>query len=110
AFTSNSVVQFSLTNYFVAENVAGGQAVISVTRSGPATNVASVNYSTSPGSAMSGMDYTDVFGTLTFSFGETNKTFNVPINDDLLVESDETLNLSLSNPSGATLGFPSSAQ
>src|SRR5439155_1409589 len=54
-------------------------------------------------------DYTATGGTLTFAPGQTSQTFAVPITDDTLAESDETVQLALSNPSGATLGMPSAA-
>ena len=69
-------------------------------------NSVSVNYATSNGTANAGSDYQTSSGTLTFAPGETEKTFIVPINDDVSVEGAETVNLALSNPTGgATLGL-----
>jgi uncharacterized delta-60 repeat protein len=69
-----------------------------------------VDYSTSDGTAGAGVDYTNQTSTLTFAAGETNKTFSIPIIDDILVEGDETINLTLSNPTGgAALGNQSTA-
>src|SRR5439155_22299310 len=47
--------------------------------------------------------------TLTFAPGETDKTIAITIIDDTLYELDESVPLSLSNPSNATLGGASSA-
>jgi len=69
-----------------------------------------VNYATSNGTATAGSDYTAKSGTLTFAAGVTSKTFAIPIVKDTLDESDETVNLTLSNPTGgATLGTPDTA-
>ena len=46
---------------------------------------------------------------MTFAPNETEQTFSVSITDDSEDESDETVALSLSNPSGATLGSTSAA-
>ncbi len=101
-------IQFSLAAYSVAEN--GTQAVITVTRTGGDFGAASVNYATSNGSATAGSDYTSASGTINFDDGDAvSKTFNVPITDDSTWEGDETVNLSLTTPVGATLGAPSSA-
>jgi len=96
-------IQFSQAEYAVNENV--GSAVITVTRSGNKNSVSSVVYSTTGGTAGAGSDYTPVSGTLIFNQDEESKTFTVPILDDSNNEGDETVNLALSSPSGATLGF-----
>jgi chitinase len=63
-----------------------------------------VNYATSNGTATAGQDYTATSGTITFAAGETSKTVNVAVTGDTAVESDETFSVTLSGPSGATLG------
>ena len=62
-----------------------------------------VDYATANGTANAGSDYTAQSGTLTFTAGETSKTVTVAIIDDSTEESDETLTLTLSNPSGAEI-------
>ena len=56
-------------------------------------------------------DYTAVTQTVNFANGDTaNKTVNIPIINDTAAEANETVNLTLSNPTGgATLGSPSTA-
>ena len=66
---------------------------------------ATVDYRTKDGTAMVGSDYTLTSGTLTFAPGEEEKTVSVPIADDTVEDSGETLTLVLSNASGA--GFAS---
>src|SRR5205807_1195388 len=65
-----------------------------------------VDYATSNGSASSS-DYTSASGTLSIAPGATSGTFSVPITNDSLDEDDETVNLTLSNPSNASLGTSS---
>ena len=66
---------------------------------------ATVDYRTKDGTAAAGSDYTMMSGTLTFAPGEEEKTVSVPIADDTVEDSGETLTLVLSNASGA--GFAS---
>jgi CSLREA domain-containing protein len=117
------VLRFSTDNYNVAEGA--GSATITVERSGDISRAATVDYAssdhsnpadfipcTSPGAglASSRCDFTTAIGTLRFAAGETTKTFNVLISQDNYVEGPETLELTLSNPTGgAVFGVPQTA-
>jgi hypothetical protein len=105
---SPATVQFSAGTY--AANEGALSVVITVTRAGDATNAASVDYKTTNGSASARTDYMTAIRTMTFAAGESSRTFRIFLVDDLYVEGDETINVSLSNPSaGTVLGNPSSA-
>jgi poly(3-hydroxybutyrate) depolymerase len=98
-----SILQFSAVSYTVAEN--GGAATVVVQRTNDLNAAVGVDYATTDGTASAGSDYTKVSGTLNFAAGETNKSFNVPILNDALVEPTETFQVILSNPTGgAVLG------
>ncbi|HEY6804908.1 MAG TPA: Calx-beta domain-containing protein [Pyrinomonadaceae bacterium] len=100
--------RFSAATYDVSEGV--GSATITVTRTGGTAEGVSVNFATSNGTATGGADYDPQSGTLSFGAGETSKTFGIGITDDTLYENNETINLTLSGPTGgATLGTPSTA-
>ena len=103
----NETVQFSAATYSVAED--GGSATITVQLAGEPQAAITVDYATSSGTATLGVDYTAASGTLTFNPGEIAKTFIVPILDDNVVEAPETINLTLSNPTNASLGTNSTA-
>ena len=60
-------------------------------------------YVANNGTATAGSDYTAASGTLTFAAGETSKVVHVQVSGDTAVESNETLTLTLSSPSGATI-------
>jgi hypothetical protein len=78
---------------------------VNVTRTGDTTGAANVDFAASDGTATARKDYTAVSGTLRFAAGETSKSFDVLLTDDSFQESDETVNLSLSNATnGAALG------
>ena len=62
-----------------------------------------VDYRTFDGTAESGTDYEPTSGTLTFNPGDSSKTFSVPIIDDSLEESSETIIAELSRPTNAVL-------
>ncbi len=95
-------IGFSSPTYNVAED--GGSATITVSRTG-GVGGATVNYATANNSAEAGSDYTSSSGTLSWGLGENgDKTFTVPVIDDQEIEPDETVLLTLSNVTGATLG------
>ena len=101
-------LSFGSATYSVSEN--GGTVIITVNRTGGSDGTVTVDYQTSDGTAIDGSDYTATSGTLTFSEGETSKTFIIIIKDDTQYEGKETVNLTLSSPTGgAMLGEPSSA-
>lgn len=91
-------VRFSSAEYAV--NEGGVQTTITVIRENILTNVVSVNYSTSDGSATNGADYVGASGTMVFTNGETSKSFVVQIIDDTIEEGPESILLSLSSPTG----------
>jgi hypothetical protein len=100
-------VQFALPDY--SANEAATTTNISVTLSAAASITVTVDYQTTDGTATGGSDYVSVSDTLTFTVGETSKTFDITILDDAAQESSETVTMILSNPSGAVLGTPSTA-
>src|SRR5262249_48086121 len=97
---------FSQLNYTVNEDL--GALTLTVTRTGDTSGAASVDYSTVDGSATQKADFEYRAGTLIFAPGETSKTFPLLINEDSYVEGNESLTVSLSNPSGGSLGGQSS--
>ncbi|MEZ4659733.1 MAG: Calx-beta domain-containing protein [Caldilineaceae bacterium] len=107
-FTTANInaLNFSTSTFEKAED--GASATITVNLSRANSSPVSVQYATSNGAATAGSDYTATSGTLNFGAGETSKTFNVAILDDNLYEGDETVNLTLSNPTNAVLGAASS--
>ncbi|OYW60632.1 MAG: hypothetical protein B7Z30_03865 [Rhizobiales bacterium 12-68-15] len=88
----------------VTEGNSGTKVMsFTVTLSAASSSAVSVAYATSNGTATSGSDYAAATGTLTFAAGETSKTIQVTVNGDTAVEGNETVNLTLSSPSGATI-------
>jgi len=104
---SASTLQFSAIAYAVSENAI--LATITVTRLGSSTSAVSVDYAALNGTASDRGDYTPSLGTLRFNPGETTRSFIVSIIDDAFIENDESINLTLRNAVGATLGPPASA-
>jgi glucose/arabinose dehydrogenase len=106
AVAQTSVVQFDVADQTVSEGA--GLKTVNVIRLGDATGTATVDYATSDGTATERSDYTTARGTLRFAPGETQKSFDVLITDDDLVEPSEGFTVALSNPNGTSLNTPSS--
>nr|WP_277883323.1 Calx-beta domain-containing protein [Nostoc flagelliforme] len=103
------VIQFSNANYSINENGTPVTA-ITLTRTGGSDGAVSVRVDLSNGSAIAGSDYNNSSITVNFADGETSKTVTIPIIDDSILESNETINLSLSNPiNGVVIGTQNSA-
>jgi WD40 repeat protein len=92
---------------FTGLNVAGSRVArvtergvpVTVTLSFPAANPISVNYATGNGTALAGSDYAAASGTIIIPAGVTTQTIYVRPLDDSVVEPNETLTVTLSNPS-----------
>jgi hypothetical protein len=106
-WTTSGIVKFSQSAYVAQES---GEAVsINVVRPG-GIEKATVDYELTDVTASSRSDYTKALGTISFAEGETSKTITVLLSEDSYSEGTETLQLTLSNPSGdASLGQPSVA-
>jgi Tol biopolymer transport system component len=100
-------VQFSSATYSAGEGDAS--VVITVNRTLDTTGTSTVDFASSNGSASQAKDYQVASGTLTFTPGITSRTFRVLLVDDAFVEGNETLNLTLSNATGAIAGSPNAA-
>lgn len=111
-------IMLSASSYPVTEGTAGVD--VTVNRSGDVSGVSTIDFATSAtfganncnvvnGSASSRCDYLASFGKLTFSAGQTSKVITIPIVNDSYAEGSEAFTITLSSPSGATLGAPASA-
>ncbi|HEX8141886.1 MAG TPA: PQQ-dependent sugar dehydrogenase [Pyrinomonadaceae bacterium] len=120
---ADNLFQLSQGSYNLSEGI--GSFNVTVTRAGNTALAVNVNYSTADtaglancnpafsgmtGIASSRCDYAAAVGTLRFAAGETNKTIQLSIIDDVHIEGSESFALTLSNPTGgALLGSQSSA-
>ncbi len=79
----------------------GSPLTFTVTKTGTTSSTYSVNYATTGGTATSGTDYTATSGTLVFAAGGTSsQPISVPTLTDSVVESPETVLVTLSSPTG----------
>lgn len=101
--------EFSTPVYTVNEK--GGTATITVKRLNSSGGNASIGYTICDGTAINDVDYlANTTGQLDFGPGETSKTINISIFTDEIAEGLETVNLSLVEPIGGTLGNRSTAK
>ena len=95
----------SISDAGVLEGDSGSAAMeFTVTLDPAATGEVTVDWATADGTAAAGTDYTAGNGSLTFGAGEVSKTVSVPVTGDNVDEPNETFTVTLSNPSGASLG------
>ena len=86
-----------------ANEASGAPLRFRVTLDAPAQSTVSVRYRTASGTAVAGQDYVAAHGALRFAPGETAKTVEVRVLQDKHDEGSETMTLTLSNASGATV-------
>jgi hypothetical protein len=106
---SNGTLQLNAATYSAAEGA--GNATVTITRTGGSSGAVSARLATTNGTGTAAADYTATDVILNFADGDTTaKTVNVPIVQDAADEPDETVNLTVSTPTGgATLGAQTSA-
>ncbi len=104
-------VYFGASAYEVHEPYAGSSSVAVTVHRTPGSSQAVAVFYTTNGTATSGLDYAAVFRQLVrFGDNELTKTISLTIYSDGIVEGDETVVLSLRNPTGGPVrGFPGSA-
>ncbi len=95
----------SIANASIIEGDAGtSMLVFTVTASAPApTGGISFQATTSGGTASAGSDYVALAGSFTIAAGETSTTVSVVINGDTVFERNETLQVTLTNPTNAII-------
>ncbi|MFM6322274.1 MAG: LamG-like jellyroll fold domain-containing protein, partial [Microcystis panniformis] len=108
-FFGSSVLSLSQPEYSIRENGAASVQV-TVIRTGGFSGEVSATLNLSGGTATLSQDYSQSAVTVNFASGETQKIVTIPLIDDLDIEGDKTVNLSLSNPTnGAIIGEQSTA-
>lgn len=87
-----------------ASVVQGGNLVFAVTRTGNPATAVSAHWATAGGTAISGSDFTAGSGTVSFAAGQTSTTISVVTINHRPSPGQEAMTVTLSAPSGATLG------
>ena len=91
---------------FLSDNSSGesGTGNLIASLSAASEKTITIDYATSDGTATAGDDYTAVSTTtLTFSPGDTSKNIPITVASDIIDEVDETVIVTLSNPSNVTV-------
>ncbi|MEC7756056.1 MAG: BspA family leucine-rich repeat surface protein [Bacteroidota bacterium] len=96
------VVSFNTTAESSAESVTSSSIVVNLDQAG--LSAATVDYTVTGTATGGGVDYTLANGSLSFAAGELSKTIDLTIVDDALIEENETVVITLSSASGASLG------
>jgi uncharacterized delta-60 repeat protein len=99
-------VGFVSPTYFVNENVVGGQATITLERTGTTNGIVTVDLITrtnTPTTASAGSDYSPVTASVIFQPGVTSQVVNIRIFEDSFVEGNESISLILSNLVGPAI-------
>jgi len=95
----------SIGDVSVAEGNDGvSYLVFTVTLSVAPTGPVTLDFMTVAGTALAGSDFVGTSGQVSFATGQTTQTISVPIIGDTNAENAETFTVTLSNPSGATIG------
>src|SRR5437667_440888 len=101
-------IAFVSAPYSTVEGNSGHDVTITLSRSGGSDGAVSVHWATSAGTATAGTDYVEASGDVSWTDTDSaDKTFLVTVKGDLAYEANETVNVTLSSPTGgATLSGP----
>lgn len=103
-------VTVSVYDAFVVEHGAGkSHAAVTIALSKPQDAPVTVRVATSDGTARSPDDYTATNQVIEVAAGRPEETVKVPVIADSMPESQESFTVTLSDPSGATIGDASAA-
>ena len=101
---SDTVPGISLVNAAITEgNVGTVPMIFTASLSAPINQIVTATYTTSAGTATANTDYTQTTGVVSFAPNATTTTFTVAVIGDTTAEGNETFNVTLSNPVGATI-------
>jgi uncharacterized repeat protein (TIGR01451 family) len=84
-------------------NLGNSPMTFRVRLSYPSGGNVTVNFATTNGTALAGLDYTTTSGTVTLAAGQTEAVVNVPILGDTNIEDGETFRVRLSGAVGASI-------
>ena len=102
--SDDSVLSFASGSFNVSEDVESGLANIRIERLGATAGEVQVSFLTATnGTAMAVLDFQMVSNTVQFLDGEISKVVQIPIIDDIIVESIENVSLLLTNALGKAL-------
>ena len=98
-----ATVALTVTDAAVKEGNAGfATGTFTVRLNAPALDPITVQYTTAPGTATSGVDYVAAQGSLVFARGQISKTVTVNVIGDTVVEGNETFQFVATATGGAT--------
>ena len=100
---AQTVPTLQVEDVSASEGARALEFTVSLADGASATEAVTVEYATTDGDALEGNDYSSTRGTLTIPTGASSGVISVPVNNDNVPEYDETLTLTLSNPSNAAL-------
>ncbi|MEG4348172.1 DUF4347 domain-containing protein [Microcoleus sp. LAD1_D3] len=106
---NSGILTFSNPEFSIKED-GSAIAPLKIDRANGSDGIVNTTITLTDDTATSPADYNNTSITVSFADGETSKNVEIPIIDDTEVESNETIQLSLSNPSnGATIGINNTA-
>ena len=99
--TSNSAIAMTADDIYIHENTTSQNLTFRLSQA--SSSDVTVDYAIASGSTASSSDYTLNSGTVTIPAGSTSATLVVAVTNDTVVESQEEIKLTLSNPQNAVL-------